>query len=1071
MMVPKEATASHPPGALWGAVSKSGVLSVLGRSFHAAGNMASKFDADVIRSELVSAAQGQPSEDSGYATLVAYNLAYNPYPIHLPLPLSWRSEVIRWLTYYSLITMSSWWVATDVVGFWSSGGFCEIAPADFVERAAPRVNPLEAGVRLESLVKAYRDRASYASRVGPELHRRYIAPDDGGNPFRALQAGSPSRARLQSPRVRPARRKRAQWRCTAFADVIAEITGLVCGQLKTLYSGVREYARSEVYEAVMRCVNRALCHAHLSGGEGSAGGAGPGAMRHQSESGRSVPWRPQAHEAGSSAPWTHRVPESYLAEVAERISPRDVLSELIARDSSIALRQELGRLFPRKRDPQSGRKANIYLDCLLADIRDIDPASHRQLCMMLSAAPPGAIHEDQVCNALIYAYSLWRGREALLGAFCILVNLAEGGERLKHLSDILKASGSNTVFEWAQLCELNCLLGRGVGDTDLWSDAERRTRPEKDMEVELDRRRLSDAINAVLAEELGDEPLHADPIQDYWDRRFEWCVAGSHNHTTNAEGAFADVPATGPGGVRMTRRMAMEHVDENALVTWDGHVQVSVVPKLEQGKTRAIYSCNTVSYAAFGRILRPAENRWAGRRVILDPGAGGNYGMFRRIRKAWPRALGTALMLDYSDFNSQHTLAAQELVVKLLCDRFTNLEPDYSELLVSSLHKMDIYVHGKLVGRARRSLMSDHRGTSFINSVLNAAYIRYVLGEERYRKMQSFHVGDDVLMFCKDSVEAYGVIGAMEDAGFHLQRSKQSVGSKGFEFLRMAGTRSLAHGYVARSIASLVSGNWTTDWTYDPVATMHSFVQQARSLMNRSGNVSAYLLLGRSMQVYTSLPLGVIHEVLSGRVALGAGPVYRADGRYETRAILEVGDYNVREDLPTWRRLPRAATADYFTRGCHAVERLAMELVGFQPWAAALRASYGALAVRRLQEGLACRDPAADIPTSVTLGCKQLYCKAGAVDLDSELDRPTRRGALVQYPVIALLQNTLTDGQIGELLRYLGVPFQAGQERITAFGNPSVGVVIQGDLPYSDASALCSKGILQTVRVIYPLRM
>lgn len=757
-----------------------------------------------------------------------------------------------------------------------------------------------------------------------------------------------------------------------------------------------------------------------------------------------------------------------LSRVARLVDVHAMVADLVSKNDRLALRQHLLNRFPRKAHPQAGAKCNVFLDSLLEDVRAAYPEAFSDVCTILENVPPGALYEDQVCNALVHAFSYRPGRGGLGMLVFLLLGLSQPA-RLKALSDVLKATGTSMDLEWAPYVELHCLLGRGVAGEPLEEDAMRRVAAEPYWAVDLDQTALASAIRHVLADELEGRVVQVDDLDRYWSRRYEWCVAGAHSHTTNHDVGFEAVPPVGPAGRQMTRRMAMEYTQDNPLHTWDGTTKVSVVAKLEQGKSRAIYSCNTASYVAFGRVLRPVERAWNGRRVILDPGAGGNYGMFRRIREAWHTNLPVALMLDYADFNSQHTLESQITTIRCLLDHCTGVTTQDADVLLESFRRMDLYLKGRRLGRVRRSLMSGHRGTSFINSVLNAAYIRLALGEERYARLQSFHVGDDVLIFCRSVCEANEILEIMRQRGFRLQAAKQSVGCRGFEFLRMAGDRRSAHGYLARAVASCVSGNWVTEWRDEPTAALHSLVHMARSIINRSANTEAWRLLLRSSAAVTNLPLEVMSEILSGLVAVGSGPVYRSDGRYESREILDPEDTGGSAILASGvRRLPRWATHDYFEEGCCDLERRAMFLAGFKPWSAALRSTYGDLAgVADSIRGI----EGPDRVRMISLGARTYFAKSGEVVLDAELQKTVQRGVLVQYPIISLLQHALTDAQVGELLRAAGHLYEPGTERIMAFGGVREGAVVRGWLPYSDAAALGTRALPSAVRVPYPLYM
>lgn len=834
----------------------------------------------------------------------------------------------------------------------------------------------------------------------------------------------------------------------------------VCGLARTV-SDIS--IRGSILQAISRC----LLGAHVEGalqdrtmaGQGTIGPGTGGLLP------RSLSW--QGGRRGSGSPVSVRVVgRQSVTRAASMVTDKDVVLELLNKESGLALRSHLLNLFPRKPHPEAGSKCNIYLDSLLIDVHRFYPHMVNEVCALLESLPARVLYDDQVCGCILHSLVAAKSRESyiLLGVCLLGVTQVH---KLKALSDILKGTGNHTQLEWAKVVELSCLIGRGATDFDLREDAVRRVRDEPYWEVNCPEGPLREAIMDTLVEELSGKTVELDSVESHWAKRFEWCVAGSHNWVSNHDCGFPRVPQIGPGGNRVTRRMAMEYTARNPLLTWDGCTKVSVIPKLEHGKTRAIYSCNTASYTAFGRLLRPVEKAWRGRRVILDPGAGGNYGMFRRIRLSWPSSLPIALMLDYADFNSQHTIRAQQLVIECLSSMVTGMGHDDLSTLVNSFSDTHLYLEGQPLGRVKRSLMSGHRGTSFINSVLNAAYIRMVLGRVRYESTHTFHVGDDVLMFCRTIGEAEEILDSMERAGFRLQASKQSLGPAGFEFLRMAGTRRAAHGYLARAVSSCVSGNWVTEWADDPAGSLQSLVQMARSIINRSVEPNAWQLLLSSAHSQTNIPRDILAEVLSGNVAVGAGPCYRSDGRYEFREILEASVYGGPEKSD-YTNLPRHATEDYFRKGCSDVERYAMELCGFKPWNAALRSSYGDLADSCTTKG----KEVGRLPGRIiSLGPRALITKAGEVTLDTELDKAAARGKLTQYPVIALLQHALKDEQIGILLNHLGIQSAPGTERVTAFGGTREGAVIKGWLPYADAAALGSRAVLTTVRILYPLYM
>ncbi len=87
------------------------------------------------------------------------------------------------------------------------------------------------------------------------------------------------------------------------------------------------------------------------------------------------------------------------------------------------------------------------------------------------------------------------------------------------------------------------------------------------------------------------------------------------------------------------------------------------------------------------------------------------------------------LMLDYADFNSAHTLRAQKIVVSEL---FGNLDVTWKQWLIDSFDNMQVQDPDGEWRRVRGTLMSGHRMTSIINTILNAAYLWLVVGRDVY---------------------------------------------------------------------------------------------------------------------------------------------------------------------------------------------------------------------------------------------------------------------------------------------------------------------------------------------------
>lgn len=145
---------------------------------------------------------------------------------------------------------------------------------------------------------------------------------------------------------------------------------------------------------------------------------------------------------------------------------------------------------------------------------------------------------------------------------------------------------------------------------------------------------------------------------------------------------------------------------------------------------------------------------------------------------------------------TQHTLLAQKIVVEQVCKK-VGYPPEMSKLLINSFDNIDMFVDGKKVGRAAGTLMSGHRLTTFINTVLNLAYLRVFCPS--IRETKSMHVGDDVVCVSASLESIARVAIELMRSPIKAKAEKQSMGNLSSEFLRMCTRGQTTRGYVART--------------------------------------------------------------------------------------------------------------------------------------------------------------------------------------------------------------------------------------------------------------------------------
>lgn len=187
-------------------------------------------------------------------------------------------------------------------------------------------------------------------------------------------------------------------------------------------------------------------------------------------------------------------------------------------------------------------------------------------------------------------------------------------------------------------------------------------------------------------------------------------------------------------------------------------------------------------------------------------------------------------------------------------------------------------------------MFSGHRATTFINTVLNSAYIRYVCGVQRLA-VKSYHAGDDVyLSGTADNIES--VFSKVLASRVRVNRSKQGLGTKVGEFLRVAFTADGARGYLARSIASLVSGNWVGETRASAAAAVQNYANQSWTLAVRSGVSKLPMLLVSTVCRRVPELAHYAADICGLRMSVNGSPVFDSPG--STLAILKVGDKKAR---------------------------------------------------------------------------------------------------------------------------------------------------------------------------------
>jgi hypothetical protein len=690
-------------------------------------------------------------------------------------------------------------------------------------------------------------------------------------------------------------------------------------------------------------------------------------------------------------------------------------------------------LFPNK-SGLAKAKTNVYFSDAYADLQRTHPTLALEADAYFKLWK--GLYNDQAVAVLFLGLALSRHFKR---PFEYALRMVRDPEGAAQLTSVIKGMGAQAHPLGALLVEAKALQGRGSFGLDIVANAESRTVANIPTVWDVDQNRLGDVVRSILDEEIDMSNYAPLSIDEHWSSRWLWCVNGAHSEESESllHGRTV-IPSEVP---RRYRRVYAEASKDDPEKNWSGVSYFVPSVKYEHGKERAIFGGDSTTYFAFDRLMRPVEAAWRGYRVVLNPGANGTVGMVDRLRRLQGRG-GVHMMMDYDDFNSTHSLASMKTVVRTLCEKVGYVGEEAARLH-ASISNWWILAGGKhhlVTG----TLMSGHRMTSFINSVLNRAYL--LIAAPLLARCRSMHVGDDVYVAAPNLETAAAMMADISHSGLAMNPLKQSIGFVSAEFLRVATGKRASYGYYCRALASVISGSWTSSTVLTSRERLTSMVATAWTLCNRAGSQSPADLMVSALVRWTKIARSTASGLLRGDYALGNGPV-RPGGFVPLRfSIVEKKkDVTYGELDKVWHSLPRLATSDYLTYWVSPVERDVCESLMISPVRAMVNASYrksyvgteaviesSSLRQERFMADIAFRK---SVPVSELLAADEL------------------QGALSRYPILMLLRNRLDVGTCRRVLKQLDIPIATDIET-QCWGGEARGVVCNSVLPYSDILSL-----------------
>lgn len=389
------------------------------------------------------------------------------------------------------------------------------------------------------------------------------------------------------------------------------------------------------------------------------------------------------------------------------------------------------------------------------------------------------------------------------------------------------------------------------------------------------------------------------PMKDKWGSwrdftrsRQRWAPSGSSGgHRVTVEGER----------VRANKHTYYETITAEEMDSWLKHepkIEALGSEKMEAGKARAIYGSKPIEQAIAHYVVTPIENRFTSH-PHLPSGTSGLrevVGIGKRLKVVSQDRIECS-MLDYADFNYQHTLSAMHVLFDTVLQCITKLVPDNVDAIEAARWLRDAQINQWVRFpnedewvQVTQGMFSGVRTTNFTNTLLNLAYYNvakaYVMKMHGLGPIDEYHLhqGDDVWVSNRSRLWAATLYQTMTDMGLVFQPSKQMFDMNRGEFLRVLYTNQGARGYLMRGVATLI---------IKPIQSVDELAPQARGTSLNS-QINLLYRRGLTKEACDILWWATIPHALRLKLPDGGGvgiPVWAASLPY-TKGGLDLGPPN-----------------------------------------------------------------------------------------------------------------------------------------------------------------------------------
>jgi hypothetical protein len=602
---------------------------------------------------------------------------------------------------------------------------------------------------------------------------------------------------------------------------------------------------------------------------------------------------------------------------------------------------------------------------------------------------------DFVTGMLLYWGGV--GRNCSAPSFLSLLSLPyqEFAKAAKEASGLIKRWG--VCADWhlspSDAAELHCIGARGVGTIDLQAEKEHRSNLE--FAASPPPERIFTLTRDFFDRELKRVKDVRHSPEEYFARRAFNIAGGSQpsGSQTWPAGAVSADGSTSELKFRHTKKSWAESVTTDYLdkvLAGPARIRATFSIKInDPSKVRVLYGCDTESYLAYAYVLGPIEAGVASDEALLRPGASDELAHIRDRLDMLAEALG--FMYDFDDFNSQHSYASMKAVFQgLRASKWVLKQPaEYQQAVTWCVDALDDlearYPDGSKI-RQPLGMMSGWRATSFVNTMLNWAYISNAVAAAQLAPddLAGIHAGDDYYGTVKSRESLPYLLASLKAQGNRGQESKTAISREFGEFLRCRYSKEGVNGYVARTIASLATGNFMGLGVSDPLAKAAEVAEHVSTCVTRG----MCPRLGADLALRLARYWGAVKDGEAGpwvrppdsvlycsRSMGGLGLVLQGGQLYKWHSV-SLPKAPVRGREIKFRTAPRLATNDASALVWAELEGLGFNERDFERLnQAMLRSSYDASALRALRQKLGpvdylplaawyrdCRDVASNSP-------------------------------------------------------------------------------------------------------------